>query len=576
MLNTLAPGLAAILATSRAGAVADLRAGLSVAAVALPSAIAFAGLMGLPAEAGLHASILPMAAYALLGPSRRLVVAADTATCVLVAGSLSAVGLVDPLVRAAAAQVLAVLAGVLCLGAALLRLGAIADFLSWPILVGFLNGVALDLMLGQLPRMLAVTPAGPEAWQRLLALARDWPDAHLPTAAVGFATLALLLAMRRFGPRIPGALVACLAAGAASALLDLGARGVATVGAIPAAFPGLALPDIPLQLLATHRYELAEHGLGIALISFASFMIPARAFAARRGESTDADHEAAALGIAHVTAGFAQGFPVSASSTRTAVAEAAGAQGPLCALTAAAGMAAAMAFAGPAIAVLPQAAMAALMVHAAVSLIDPGAVRALWRIARSEAVVSLVATLGVLAAGPLNAVLVSVALAIIRFIRITARPSAEVLGRVPGLPGFHGVSRQPDAVTEPGLVLFRFNAPLVFFNAPAFARAASQAAAAPGLRWFVLDLYPITQVDSTGIEALRTLHRQLAERGVHLAFAGRMTETLAYTRRRGLLSAAAEARLYPTLRAALRAFRVDSAAATDGSQPQQPGAQQRQ
>lgn len=560
-LARLAPGLAAILASPRAGLLADLRAGLAVAAVALPAAVAFSALMGLPAAAGLHASILPMAAYALFGPSRRLVVAADTATCVLVAGSLSAMGLADPEMRVAFAGVLAVLAGGFCFGAAALRLGAMADFLSWPILVGFLNGVALDLMIGQAPRMLGLPAGTEEPVLRLVALVLALPRTHLATAIVSVAALALVLVLRRIDARVPGALVACIAAGAASALFDLPALGVATIGAVPAAWPGFALPDVTFGQLAVHRYELIQHAAGIALISFASFMIPARAFAARRGESTDADHEAAALGLAQVTAGFGQGFPVSGTSTRTAVAEAAGAQGPACALVAAGAMAAAMALLAGPLAFLPRGAMAALLVQAALSLLDAGAVRALWRIDRGEAAVSLVATLGVLVAGPLNAVLVSVALAIMRFIRITARPVTEVLGRVRGLPGFHGVGRHPDARTYPGIVFFRFNAPLVFFNAPAFTRAATQAAdAAQGLSWFVLDLYPITQVDSTGLAAMRTLHAELARRGVQLVYAGRMTELQQWARARDLLTPEIEARMYPTLRAALRAFRARRAA----------------
>lgn len=560
-LARLAPGLAAILASSRAGLLADLRAGLAVAAVALPAAIAFSALMNLPAAAGLHASILPMAAYALFGPSRRLIVAADTATCVLAAGSLSAMGLADPEVRLAFAGVLAVLAGGFCLGAAALRLGAMADFLSWPILVGFLNGVALDLMIGQAPRMLGLPAGTEEPVLRIIALARALPGTHLATALVSFAALALVLVLRRLDPRLPGALVACVTAGAASALIDLPSLGVATIGAVPAAWPGLALPEITFGQLAVHRYELVQHAAGIALISFASFMIPARAFAARRGETTDADHEAAALGLAQIAAGFAQGFPVSGTSTRTAVAEAAGAQGPACALVAAGAMAAAMALLAAPLALLPHGAMAALLVQAALSLLDAGAVRALWRIDRGEAAVSLVATLGVLAVGPLNAVLVSVGLAIFRFIRITARPVAEVLGRVRGLPGFHAVARHPDARTWPGIVFFRFNAPLVFFNAPAFTRAALAAAdAAPGLSWFVLDLYPITQVDSTGLAAVRQLQARLAGRRVQLVYAGRTTELQHWARPRGLLTPEVEARMYPTMRAALRAFREASGA----------------
>lgn len=563
-LAQVAPGLAAMLASDRAGLTADLRAGLSTAAVALPAAVAFSAMMNLPPEAGLHASILPMAAYALFGPSRRLVVAADTATCVLVAGSLTALGLADPAERAGVAALLAVLAGVMCLGAALLRLGALADFLSWPILVGFLNGVAIDLMLGQLPRMLGVATTATDPLPRLLELARLLPAAHAPTVLVAFGTLALVLALRRLAPRLPAALLACLAAGGVSAALGLEARGVETLGHVPAAWPGFALPQLTLGFLAEHRFDLLEHAAGIALISFASFMIPARAFAARRGETTSADHEAAALGLCHLTAGLAQGFPVSASSTRTAVAEAAGAQGPASALTTATALGLAMALLGGPLAYLPRGAMAALLVQAALSLLDLAAVRALWRVERTEAVLAGLATLGVILAGPLNAVLISVALAILRFIRITARPVAEVLGRVPGLAGFHARARNPDAQVYPGITFFRFNAPLVFFNAPAFTRAAQEAVAqaGEGLEWFVLDVYPITQLDSTGFEALRSLRARLAAKGITLVLAGRQTEALAWLAERGLAGNAPT--LFPTMNAARRAFNARRQAENSG------------
>jgi MFS superfamily sulfate permease-like transporter len=410
--------------------------------------------------------------------------------------------------------------------------------------------------------MLGVTVDAPDAVQRAIGIIAALPGTHAPTLLLSAAVLALVLGLRRLAPSVPAAFVACAAAIALSAALDLPAIGVAVLGAMPAALPGFALPDVPLAALFAQRFPLAEHAMGIALISFASFMIPARAFAARRGETTDADREAVSLGLCHAVAGAAQGFPVSASSTRTAVAEAAGSQGPACALVAAGAMAVAMATLSTPLAFLPRGAMAALLVQAALSLLDAAALRALWRFDRGEAALAVVATLGVLVAGPLNAVLISVALAILRFIRITARPSAEVLGRVPGLSGFHGIMRNPEARVEPGLVLFRFNAPLVFFNAPAFMRTALAAGEAPGTRWFVLDLYPITQIDSTGLAALLQVRRQLAARGVHVAFAGRLSEALAFLQAQGLRDPELAARFFPTLRAALRAYR---AALSDGA-----------
>lgn len=557
-LARLAPGLAALGASTRAGLGADLRAGLASAAVGLPASLAFAQLMDLPPATALQASILPTVAYALFGCSRRLVVAADTATCVLIAGSLSAMGLVEPELRAAYAAVLALLAGVFCLGAGWLRLGAVADFLAWPILVGFLNGVAIDLAIAQLPRMLGLPSDAAEAPARLLALARNLPLLHPATALAAFGTLALLLGLRRAAPRLPAALIACAAAGLASWLLDLAGLGVATLGAIPDALPGLALPDVTLAGLMQHRDELLENAAGIALISFASFMVPVRAFAARRGESTDADREVVALGIAHLVAGLAQGFAVSGSTTRTASAEAAGAEGPAAALFAAALLALAMAALGGPLGLLPHAAMAALLVQASLSLLDLRAIGTLWRLDRTEAALAIVATLGVLLVGPLTAVLLSVGLAVARFIRLTARPVAEELGRLSGTPGFHSRRVHPAAHTEPGMIFFRFNAPIVFFNAAAFQRAALAAAdaAEPGLEWFVLDLFPITQVDVTGLETLRVVNERLAACGVRLVGAGRRTELQQWLALSESALDRANVLLFPTMNAARHAFRA--------------------
>jgi len=567
MLAQLAPGLAAILGATRASLLSDARAGLAVAAVSIPTAIAFAGLLGVPPQAGLHAAILPLVAYALFGPSPRLIVGPDTATCVLVAGSLSALGLADPDTRLAFAGVLAVLAGLFCIGAGLLRLGAIADFLAWPILVGFLNGVALDLMLGQLPRMVGLPSPAHEPILRVVGLAATLPDLHWPTAGLSFAAFALLLLLRQLAPAVPGALVVCIAAGAGSVALDLPAQGVAVLGAIPSELPGFALPALEPALLLAKRYELVQLSAGIALISFTSMMVSARAFAARRGESTDADHEAIALGIANIVGGLAKGFAVSGASSRTAVAEAAGATSPAAGLVAAAVLAMAMAvLAGP-LASLPRGVMAALMVQAALSLLDLGALRTLWRIDRSEAGLAGIATLGVLLVGPLNAVLVSVALAIARFIRITARPVAEELGRLHGTPGFHSRRLHPAARTEPGMLFFRFNGPIVFFNVPSFLRAAEAASdrAGPELAWFVLDLFPITQVDATGMEALRQLHARLSARGVRLVGAGRRTEARQWLAAMG--GGPDDVLVFPTMNAARHAFHAERRARAAAPNP---------
>ena len=483
----------------------DVLAGLTVATVAVPTGIAYARLAGLSPAAGLVASSLPLVAYAAIGSSRHLVVGPSAAVTAMVASAVGPMAGGDPALAQSLAAVLAGLVGLLCLAASALRLGAVADFLSKPLLVGFMHGVALSIVLGQMGALFGVTLESGGILPRLFELLRKLPWTHVPTLLVGLGTFAVLATAPRILPRVPAPLVAMLAATAATWALGLERAGVATIGRVAGGFPGLRLPAAPLDLLPL---LLAEAG-GIALVSFSNMMMAARAFAARHRYDVDAEREVAALGAANLAAALSGGLPVSGTNSRTAVAEAAGGRSQLTGLVSAGVVALVLgAFMGP-LAWVPVAALAAVLIHAATSLVDLGALAVIRRIDRSELWLSLLATVGVVLFGAMDAILLVVVLSLLRFIRLTARPAVSVR----------------DAAM-PGVACFRFDGPIVFFSAPHFKRDALAAAAraGDGLRRLVLDMEPVNQVDATGLLAMRDVRDALAARGVVLALAGRRDE----------------------------------------------------
>jgi len=565
-LVRLAPGLPALLQYRRADLPHDLVAGLSVAAVALPVGVAYAQLAGFNPVVGLYASILPLVAYALFGTSRQLIVGPDAATCALVAAAVAPLAAGNPDQYLAYSGGLALLAGLLSIGASFLRLGAIADFLSKPILVGFLNGVSLHILVSQLPTLFGFSiEAPPGIVPQLLALLAKIDQTHWLTLGVGVATFAVLRGSSRRFKRLPAALVALIFGALVVALFGLDARGVAVVGAVPAGLPELRWPALSLDLID----DLAGPAAGIALVSFSSMMLTARSFAAKNRYTIDVDREFAALGAANIAAGLSQGFAISGADSRTAVSDASGGRTQVTGLIAAATISCVLLFFTDLLRYVPVAALGAILVNASLSLLDFATLRRLRRLDRAEFALSLLATVGVIWFGAIEAIVVVLVLALLRFVRITFRPRVEVLGRVEGLPGHHALDLFPSAQTYPGLALFRFNAPLVFFNAPYFKQQALSAiaAAGPGLKWFVIDALPVTQVDVTGIYELEDLQQTLRERNVELVLAGSMRDKLDGARKGGLAQTTLDVRHFPTIEQAVQAFQGMGGSAPDTAQP---------
>jgi MFS superfamily sulfate permease-like transporter len=353
----------------------------------------------------------------------------------------------------------------------------------------------------------------------------------------------------RLIPRLPAALAAMIVTGFAVRLFGLDAAGVKIIGAVPAGLPPLRIPSFPVELLPS----LLAQAAGVALIGFSSMMLTARSFAAKNRYEIDVDQEFAALGAANIAAALSQGFAVSGADSRTAMSDSAGGRTRVTGLVTAAAVAAVLLFFTGPLQYVPIAALGAVLVKAAFSLFDLRALKTFYQIDRRELILSLLATVGVATVGAVQAILLAVILALVRFVRLVSRPKIEILGTVPGLPGLHSIDRHPNAATISGLLLFRFNAPIVFFNAPIFKRSvlAAAAAAGPGLKWFVVDMIPITMIDITGLQAASEVIETLRARGVTFIAAGRETEWRQWAATRRLKSGY---RAFPTLRSALKGF----------------------
>lgn len=547
------PGLRHPLRYRREWLLLDMVAGLSVAAVAIPTAIAYAQLIGFEPVVGLYSAILPLLAYALFGTSRQLIMNPDAATCAVVGAAVLPLADGDREILVALSVTLAVLTGAICIGAGLLRLGFVADFLAKPILVGFLNGVAITIFLGQIGKVFGFSMKAHGVVPRLIELVQKLPETHWPTLGVGAATLAVLLVSRRLSPRLPAPLLAVVAAIVLVYALDLERRGVAVVGALPAGLPHLRWPRFDPELLPT----LLASAAGVALMSFSSAMVTARSFAARHRYDLDPDQELIALGACQIAAGVSQGFAVSAAGSRTAVNDAMGGKSQMVGLVAAATMAAVLFFLTEPLRYLPLAALAAVLFVAALGLFDGAEVVRIWRVRRSEGALAVLTMFGVIWLDVLDGVLIAVACALLLLIKRASRPPDAVLGRVAGMGGWHSVADYPDARTEPGLVVYRVSSAILFFNAGYFKKRMIELAETNrDARWIVLDGGPINLVDLTGADTLEALAGELAARGIRLGLANARRGVREMLDRAGVLERIGADAVFPSLDAAADAFRA--------------------
>jgi sulfate permease, SulP family len=530
----------------------DLVAGLTVAAYLVPQVMAYATVAGLPPVVGLWAALVPLAVYAVMGSSRQLSVGPESTTALMTATALAPLAAGDPGRYAVLAAAAALLVGAMCFVAGLVRLGFLADLLSRPVLIGYMAGVALIMIGGQLGKVTGVSVDGDEFVDQIRSFVGGLDELHWPTVALAAAVLAVLLAFAWLTPRLPGPLIAILMAAVVVSLFSLHRNGIKVVGDIPSGFPTPGLPAIP----AADLVALFIPAAGIAIVAFNDNVLTARAFAVRHGQDIDANAELRALGVCNAGAGLMQGFPVSSSGSRTALADAVGGRTQVYSLVTLVFVVAVMLFGRGVLAVFPTAALGALVVYAALRLIDVPEFNRLARFRRSEVLLALATTAAVLVFGVLYGVLVAIGLSILELLRRMARAHDGVLGFVPGVAGMHDVDDYPEADLVPGLLVYRYDAPLFFANAEDFReRAMAAVGDYPGrVEWFLLNAEANVEVDLTALDAVNQLRTELERRGITFAMARVKQELRDSLRAAGLLDKIGDDRIFPTLPTAVEAY----------------------
>ena len=534
----------------------DLVAGLVMTTMLVPVGIAYAEASGVPGINGLYATIVPLLAYALFGPSRILVLGPDSALAPVILTVVLPLSAGDPQRAVALAGMMAIVSGVVCVAAGLARLGFITELLSKPIRYGYMNGIALTVLLSQIPKLFgfSVTANGPlrQAWgivDKVLA-----GSTNVVALAIGASTLALILLLKRW-PRVPGILIAVVAATVVVAAFDLATRaGVSVLGPLPQGLPSPRLPLVHVDDLV----PILMGGLAVALVSFADTSVLSRTYAARLRTPVDPNQEMVGLGVANLAAAFFQGFPISSSSSRTPVAEAAGAKTQLTGVVGALAIALLLVFAPNLLQHLPHTALAAVVIASAIGLFEVSDLRRIYRIQRWEFWLSMTCFAGVAVLGAIPGIALAIVIAVIEFLWDGWRPHSAVLGRVERVKGYHDITRYPEARLIPGLVLFRWDAPLFFANAELFhERVLDAVANSPTpVRWLVVAAEPVTSVDVTAADAVCELDDTLHAAGIELCFAEMKDPVKDKLKRFGLFTRFGEQTFFATLDEAVSAYRA--------------------
>jgi len=545
------PGLRTLRSYQRRWLRADLVAGLVLAAILVPQGMAYAELAGLPAVTGLYTTIACLIGYAVFGPSRVLVLGPDSSVSPLIfAAIVPLIVTDDPASAVALAGMLALLVGALEIALGLGHLGFVADLLSKEIQVGYMNGLAVTIVVGQLPKLFGFSTDADGFVDEVRAFFSHIDETHAATLAVGVSVLVVLLVLPRFLPRIPAVLIAVVGATIVSAALALADHGVATVGVLPR---GVPTPKVPWTSWSDVG-PLVLAAFGIVLVSLTDTIATSAAFAARRGEAVDPDQEMIGIGAANLAAGLFQGFAVSTSGSRTAVAEQSGAKTQLTGVVGAALVAVLLLFLNGLLADLPQSTLAAVVIVAALGLADVRAVRRFWTVRRSAGILSLVTTLGVMLFGVLTGIGIALALAVIMFFRRNWWPHGAVLGTSDDVEGWHDVSAIPGATERSGIVVFRWEAPLFFANANAFRNEVRRLVRERRPSWVVLQCEAVTDIDVTAGAVLTELDEELNAGGVHLAFVEMRSRIQELALRYGLFETLDRTHFYPTIETALAAI----------------------
>jgi high affinity sulfate transporter 1 len=548
------PGLVTLRQYQAGWLANDLIAGLVLTTMLVPVGIAYATASGVPGIYGLYATIVPLLAYALFGPSRVFVLGPDSSLAALILGVVLPLSAGDPARAVALAGMMAIVSGIVCILAGLARLGFITELLSKPIRYGYMNGIALTVLLSQLPKLFgfSIQSQGPLRNVWAIAEAVLGGKANWIAFAIGAGTLAVILLLKNF-KRMPSILLAVIGATVIAGVFDLGTRaGISVLGPLPQGLPVFRIPWITMNDVT----QVVLGGAAIALVSCADTSVLSRTYAARLRTPVDPNQEMVGLGVANLMGGFFQGFPISSSASRTPVAEAAGSRTQLTGVVGALAVALLLVFAPNLLQHLPSAALAAVVIAAAIGLIEIKDLIRIYRIQRWEFWLSMVCFAVVAVFGAIPGIGIAVVLAVIEFLWDGWRPHSAVLGRAEGVQGYHDITRYPDARRIPGLVLFRWDAPLFFANGELFReRVLDTIGQAPTpTRWFVVAAEPVTSIDVTAADSLDDLHRTLKGSGIELRFAALKDPVKDKLKRFGLFAQLGESAFFPTIGAAVKGY----------------------
>jgi len=548
------PGLRTLRAYQAAWLRHDIVAGLVLTTMLVPVGIAYAVASGVPGICGLYATIFPLFAYALFGPSRILVLGPDSSLAAVILAVVLPLSGGDPNRAIAIAGMMAIVSGAVCILAGVARLGFVTELLSKPIRYGYMNGIALTVLVSQLPKLFGLSVKAEGPLRNLLAIGRAVMDgkANWITFMVGSATLLVILLLKN-NKRVPGILIAVAGATIVVGVLDLAARaGVSVLGSLPRGLPGFAIPWINLDDIG----PVVIGGSAVALISFADTSVLSRVYAARTRTYVDPNQEMVGLGFANLASGFFQGFPISSSSSRTPVAETAGAKTQMTGVVGALAVALLLMVAPDLLRNLPNSALAAVVIASAIGLIEVTDLRRIYRIQRWEFWLSIACTIGVAVFGAIQGIGLAIVIAVIEFLWDAWRPYFAILGRAEGVKGYHDIKRYPDARLIPGLVLFRWDAPLFFANAELFNDCVLEAVhtSPTPVRWLVVAAEPVTSVDVTSADMLAELDETLHTAGIQLCVAEMKDPVKDKLKRFGLFARLGEEAFFPTLGAAVNSY----------------------
>jgi len=543
---------------------ADLIAGVVLAAILVPQGMAYAELAGLPPVTGLYTTVACLVGYALFGPSRILVLGPDSSVSPLIfAAILPLLAVPDPSTAIALAGMMALFVGAIEIGLGIGKLGFVADLLSKEVQVGYMNGLAITIIVGQLPKLFGFSTDADGFINECKAFIDGIGGRNATALAVGVGTLLVLLILPRITKRIPAVLVAVVAATVVTGVFDLAAHGVSTVGTLPQGLPTPALPSVRVGDLG----PLLIAALGIVLVSLTDTIATSTSFAARRGDEIDPNQEMVGIGAANVFAGFFQGFAISASGSRTAVAEQSGSKSQVTGLAGAVIVVVLLLFLPALLQDLPQPTLAAVVIAAALSLANVTILRTYLRMRRSALVISVVATLAVILLGVLQGILIAVVLSILLFFRRNWWPHGEILGHVPSIGGWHNIGRYPDAERIDDVVVLRWEAPLFFANAGIFRELIREIVHRDRPRWIVLQCEAVTDVDVTAADMLEALDIELNDQGINLAFVELRDRLQDLLHRYGLFATLDRTHVFPSIETALATIEEESGGVEAGGTP---------